>query len=322
VEQLRLRGRPVRALVRPTSDTEWLRGQGVELSEGDITDAESLERACEGVETIYHAAARVGDWGPWREFVEITIEGTRKVIDAAAKAQVRRLLHISSISVYGHVDGEGLVLDETAPLGVNLHKWSYYSRAKVEAEKLIWEAHQAGRIAATVVRPSWIYGPRDRTTIGRLAHMIKAGKSKLIGDGENRLNVVYAANAAEGAILAAESEQAVGEAYNCSNDGHMTQKQYYNMLADALGAPPVTNRVPYEVAHKAAFALELLGHTFGWKRPPMITRYAVWLIGRRCFFSTEKARERLGWESRVRYEEGIPRTVEWYREHVSRNGDS
>ncbi len=320
VEQLRLRDRPVRALVRRGSNTEWLRSQGVELVEGDITDAESLQHACRGVTNIFHAAARVGDWGPWQEFVDITIHGTRNVIDAAAQAGVRRLLHISSISVYGHVDGEGKVFDETAPLGVNLHNWSYYSRAKVEAEKLVWEAHHAGRIRATVIRPSWIYGPRDRTTIARLAMMIKTRKAKLIGDGNNRLNVVYAGNAAEGAIIATDAENAVGQAYNCSNDGEMTQRQYYNMLADELGAPPVERQVPYKLAHNAAFILEIFGHLFRTRKPPMITRYAVWLIGRRCYFSTEKARRELNWQSTVPYSTGIPNTIRWYRDHVQSNG--
>jgi len=312
VEQLRRRHRPVRVLVRPNADVTWLRTQGVEFAEGDLCDRPSLRRACQGVECVYHSAARVGDWGPWEEFVAITIEGTRNLIDAAAEAGVRRFIHISSISVYGYVDGAGVVLDETAPLGARLHRWSYYSRAKIAAEQLVWEAHRAGRIRATVIRPSWLYGPRDRATIGRLVRAIQSGSARLIGGGDNRLNVVHAANVAEAAILAADSERAVGEAYNCSNDGVLTQREYFNLIAQALGAPPVTRSVPYRVAHAAAFLLECIGHLLKRKRPPLVTRYAVWLIGRRSFFETRKAREQLGWRSTIPYHEGIPATVEWY----------
>lgn len=320
VEQLRLRDFPVRALVRPGSNTAWLESQGVELVEGDITDAASLRRAAKGVDCLIHAAARVGDWGPWPEFEEITIGGTRNVIDAVEAEKVGRYIHISSISVYGHPDGDGLVLDETAPLGVNLHRWSYYSRAKVVAERMVWEAHKAGRIRATSIRPSWLYGPRDRATVARIVNNLRQGKVKLIGPGDNRLNVVYAGNVAEACILAAQNEKAVGEAYNCSNDGVLTQKEYFNKIADALGAPPVTRTVPYKVVKNAAFFMEAFGHLTGRKTPPLVTRYSVWLIGRRCFFETKKARVELGWKPTVTYDVGIPMTVQWYLDH-ERNGD-
>jgi len=314
VEQLRLRDKPVRVLVRPGSDTDWLDKQHVEYVHGDLSDRESLAKACQGVRIVYHAAARVGDWGPWNDFVKVTIEGTRNLAEAAASAGCERFLHISSISAYGHPDGEGLVLDETAPLGQHLHHWSYYSRAKVQAEKDLWAMHESGRIRLTIIRPSWLYGPRDRATIFRLARLLRDGKTKVLGDGENRLNVVYAGNVAEGAILAAESDQAIGQAYNCCNDGVMKQKEWMNLLASELDAPPVTKHVPYKVAYNVAFLLECIYHALHIKSPPMITRYAVWLMGRRCFFSAEKARKQLGWKSTVSYEEGVKKTIRWLRE--------
>jgi nucleoside-diphosphate-sugar epimerase len=318
-EQLRLRGERVRALVRPTSQTAFLESIGVELVNGDLSDAESMQLACQGIDTVYHAAARVGDWGPWPEFVEITVEGTRKLVQAAEAAKVRRFLHISSISTYGHPDGEGLVLDESAPLGRSVHKWSYYTRAKVMAEDIVWKAHREGRIQLTVIRPSWLYGPRDRATIGRLVQSIRKGKLKIIGDGKNRLNVVHAGNVAEGAILATNADKAIGEAYNCSNDGVLTQRQYFDMIADALGHPRVTKSVPYKIAYNAAFLMECKGHLTNSKKPPLVTRYAVWLMGRRCFFSAEKARKELGWQSSVSYEEGIPSAVEEYLKGAESN---
>ncbi len=102
VEQLCKRGLPVRALVRPGSDISWLKTQGVELAAGDITDPASLRAACQGVDVVYHAAAKVGDWGPWQEFQRITVDGTRNVVEAAVAAGVRRLVHISSIRAYGY----------------------------------------------------------------------------------------------------------------------------------------------------------------------------------------------------------------------------
>ena len=311
VEQLVSAGQAVRALVRTGSDTRLLDEWKVDKALGDVTDLESIRRAMSGVRTVYHVAAQVGDWGPWERFVAVTIDGTGNMLTAARQAGVGRFLHVSSISAYGHPDGEGLVLDESAPLGVGLHKWSYYSRAKVEAENLVWAAHRAGEVPVTVVKPSWLYGPRDRASMPRLVRAIRAGKAKLLGDGNNRLNLTYAGNEAEGCILAATADCALGQAYNLAGDGVITQREYINRIAEQLGCKPVTKCVPYKVARTAAFLMELAGHALGRKTPPLVTRYSVWLIGRRCFFSSDKARRELGWKATVGYDEGIRRAVEW-----------
>lgn len=315
VEQLLRRGRPVRVLVRPGSDRGWLKTQDVEFAEGDVTDADSLRRACEGCDAVYHSAAKVGDWGPWEEFQRVTIDGTRNAVEAAAAAGVRRFVHISSISTYGYHTREGTI-DESYALGYKLYKWAYYSRSKIEAEHIVWDAHKRGDIEVTVIRPAWIYGERDRTTIARLVNMVRAGKAKILGKGDNRLNVVYAGNVAEAAITAADLPKAAGEAYNCSNDGEITQQRYFELIAGALGVPPPKHHAPYRAAYCAGFLLECIGHLLGSAKPPFVTRYAVWLMGRRSYFSAEKARRELGWQPTVTYEEGVPRTVRWYLEQV------
>ncbi|MGE0480333.1 MAG: NAD-dependent epimerase/dehydratase family protein [Phycisphaerae bacterium] len=311
VEQLRKQNRPVRALVRRGSDRSWLESQGVEFAEGDVTDPASLAAACRGVHVVYHSAARVGDWGPWEEFQRITIDGTQYLVDAAIAAGVRRFVHISSISTYGYHTDE-VIVDETAPLGYKLYKWAYYSRSKIEAEQRVWQAQRAGKIETTIIRPAWLYGPRDRTTFPRLVRMLQEGRAKILGRGDNRLNVVYSGNVAEACILAADSPAAVGEAFNCSNDGEITQMQYFDLLARACKAPAVSRHVPYKVAYTAGFVLECLGHLFRSQKPPFITRYAVWLMGRRSYFSSEKARRVLGWKPTISYEVGVPLTLEWY----------
>lgn len=321
VEKLRAQGKPVRVLVRPGSDRSWLETQGVEFAEGDITDPKSLPTACAGVDAVYHSAAKVGDWGPWEDFQRITIDGTRNMLEAAIAARVRRFVHISSISCYGYYTRD-IEVDETYDLGYRLYKWAYYSRSKIAAEELVWEAHRQGRIELTVIRPAWIYGERDRATIDRLYRMIKQGRAKILGRGDNRLNVVYAGNIAEAAIEAAGRDDCNGEAFNCSNDGVITQQEYFDLLAKTIGAPPVKRHVPYRVAYSAGHLLECLGHLFNWKKPPFVTRYAVWLMGRRSYFSAEKARRVLGWKPTVTYAEGVPRTVRWYEEHVRGAGVS
>ncbi len=319
-EQLCKRGEHVQALVRNTSDTSFLDAIGVEKVYGDLSDKEALKRACDGVKIVYHAAAKVGDWGPWEEFQRISIDGTVNLLEAASAAGVERFLHISSISVYGYVDGEGIELDETAPLGQNLYRWSYYSKAKVIAEEKVWDWHNSGKIKATIIRPSWLYGPRDRASIPRLIDAIRKGKARIIGDGNNLLSLSYAGNVAEAAILAANKEEAIGQAYNACKDGNITLREYMNMIAKQLGAPPVTKTVPYSVAKNVAFLLEVIGRLIGKKNPPMVSRYAVWLMGRKIQFSNEKLKA-LGWKPSVPYEQGIPLTVKWFLEEEKKHNE-
>jgi len=311
-EKLTQIGQKVRVMVRPASDTTFLESLGVEKYVGDLTDPAACQAVCKDVEVVYHAAAQVGDWGPWSKFQQHTIDATDNLARAAQESSVRRFVHISSISTYGHPNGKDLIIDETAPLGVKVHRWSYYTIAKVVAEKALWKMYEEEGFPLTVIRPSWLYGPRDRLSIARLHRMITTGKIKILGSGDNRINTVYAANVADACLLAAQKDIAVGQAYNCSNDGIITQKEYLAKLANAFGCPPPHRKVPYRLAYSFAFGCEIIGRLLRLKNPPFITRYSVWLMGRTVFFPADKARQQLGWKSQVSYDRGTKLTAEWY----------
>ncbi len=307
-ERLTARGEQVRALVRPASDTAFLKGLGAELVFGDINDPVSLRRAVDGADVVYHCAARVGEWGPWRQFQEQVIDVAGRVFDACRAAGVGRVLHVSSITVYGHPAERAALFTEDEPLGQNLWLWDYYCRAKIETEDLCrrypgdW----------TIVRPSWIYGPRDRTTLPRLFKAMKAGRVAIIGRGDNQVNIVYAGDVAEGAILAANHPGARNRAYNLSSEGEVTQEQYLNLFTDALGLPRVRRHIPFPVAFWGAFFGEVVARLIRLHRSPHITRYAVSLVGRSTRFSTERARTELGWRQRTPVAEGLHKMLEWY----------
>jgi nucleoside-diphosphate-sugar epimerase len=312
-ERLVAQGRKVRALVRPRSDTRFLQALGVELVPGDLTDPESTRKAVKGVEVVYHAAAKVGDWGTWSEFQTGTIETTANLGRAAADARVARFLQISSTSAYGHPAEGGPPVDETAPLGQNFWwPWDYYTISKVESERILWRLADEKRLPLTVIRPSWLFGERDRTTTARIVESLRGRRARLVGPGDNPLSAVYVGTVADAAILAALDPGSVGEAYNITSHGRITQREFMDLFADAAGAPRVGRRVPYRVVFAAATAIEAHGRLTHRKRPPLITRYATWLLGRDLEYSTEKARDRLGWRPSPSYPESIARTVQWY----------
>jgi 2-alkyl-3-oxoalkanoate reductase len=320
-ERLIVQGRRVRALVRPSSDCRFLQSLGVELVTGDLTDPDSTRRAVEGVDVVYHAAAKVGDWGTWPEFQSGCLDATANLGRASAAAGVRRFLHISSTSAYGHPTEGGPPVDESAPLGQNIWRpWDYYTWSKVESERLLWEIAQRDRLPLTVIRPSWLYGERDRTTTARLIDRLQRRHVRLIGRGDNPLSAVYAGTVAHAAILAASDPGSVGEAYNITDQGRITQREFVNLFAHACGVPNVVRRIPYRVVFAAAFLLEAHGRLTHRATPPLISRYATWLMGRHLEYSTEKARARLGWTPAHSYAESIERSVRWFldREAVGR----
>ncbi|OJW21685.1 MAG: epimerase [Planctomycetales bacterium 71-10] len=312
VERLRARGDRVRALVRPSSDTAFLDAIGVEPARGDLLDVPAVERALDGVDVVYHCAAKVGDWGSWSEFQVGCIDATRTLAEAAARAGVSRFVHVSSTSAYGHPRDREEPIAEGHPLGENIWPLDYYTRSKVDCERLLWGLSDAGRLPLTVIRPSWIFGERDRTTIPRMIREYRWGRVSLVGPGDNPLSAVYAGVVADAMILAADDPASTGEAYNVTSHSAITQRQFLDMLADAVGVARPTFRYPYWYAFYGGFALELRERLLRNPKPPRVTRYGAWLLGRRLSYSTEKARRKLGWSPALTYEEAIAHTVRWF----------
>lgn len=312
-EKLIARGHRVRALVRRGTETAFLESIGVELQRGDLNDPASCIDAAREVGLIFHCAAKVGDWGSWAEFQYGCIEATGNMARAALQQGVGRFVHISSTSAYGHPVEGGPPIDEAAPLGQRYWSvWDYYTRSKVETERLLWDLAESKGLPLTVIRPSWLYGERDRITVARLVKRLRGRGIPMVGRGDNPLSAIYAGCVADAALLAADDPGSVGEAYNVTDQGPITQREYFRLWAEAVGAAPSRRRWPYHSVYTAGLALEAFGKLTRRERPPLITRYATWLMGRDLSYSTEKARAKLGWAPALGYRESIERTVRWY----------
>lgn len=309
-EQLRQRGESVRALVRPGSDTAFLRSIGVELAEGDLVNPASVRPALVGVGRVYHCAAKVGDWGPWRAFQTQTIDATGHLLDACRQEGVGRFVHVSSIMVYGHPQERAEPFTEDEPRAQNLRVWDYYCRSKIEAERLV-EQYPGDW---TIARPSWIYGPRDRNTFPRIFRSLRSWRVFILGKGDRLVNCIYAGDVADGVLRAADSPLAVRQAYNLSSDGELTQRELLDFLCDMVGRRRVRWHMPVGVAYAGGMLSEVIGKMIFLRRPPHITRYAVGLILRSTRYSTAKAREQLGWSPRMPLREGLQHTWEWFKQ--------
>jgi nucleoside-diphosphate-sugar epimerase len=177
VETALSRDVPVRALVRDPRDAGFLKQWGAELVRGDMSDQGSLPQAVEGATLIVHCAAKVGDWGPVDDYRRVNVEGTRALLEAAAaNGSLRRFVHISSLGVYEARDHYGT--DESAPLDTK--GIDGYTRTKIESEQVVRSFIDTGRLPGVILRPGFIYGPRDRAVLPRLLERLKARQVKFL----------------------------------------------------------------------------------------------------------------------------------------------
>lgn len=313
VDMLIERGDEVRALVRPVEDASRLRKlPGVEVVQGDLTNTASLKRAVQSVQCVYNVAAKTGPWGLERQYNAVNVWGVADLIMAAMEAGVRRIVHTSSITVYGH-HLHGLVTEEHPFFAED----NPYSRTKIAGEKLIDDMVKGRGAPVVIVRPAWIYGPRDNASFGRFVALIDAGKGFMIGSGKNVLPIVYVRDVAQGLIQAGNAgESAVGRAYTLADDRRVTQEEYLNMIADFLDVPHLTRHYPYAAMFGAGRTAELLWRALGRRKaaPPPVTTYGVTLLGGNQVFSIERAHRELGYEPQYDYIRGLSEGVKWYQE--------
>ena len=314
VERLRRDGWMVRAFVRDAARAGALSRAGVDLATGDTLEPSGFARAARGCDVIFHAAAAVTPSGGWETFSRPNIEGTRHAIAAAASAKAR-LVHVSSVAVYGGIEryrDDRTATDEDAPLTA-LAEDAFYARSKRDSEALVLEAHAAGTVWATAVRPSVIYGTHDRQFVPRIARLLERGIVPLIGGGRSTLSVVHAANVVDGMIRAAATEAAGGRAYNLSNDFPITVEDFFRLGSEGLGVRMRRIPVPYLIARAGLGAFQLVAPLAFGSRFNAVGSAALDFVSRDNPFSSERARHELGWDPVVRHEVGVPEAFHWWK---------
>jgi len=309
VRRLRDRGDTVRSFSRQRYTA--LDELGVEQMQGDIADADAVDRAIPGCDVVFHVAAKAGVWGPAREYHLANVVGTENVIAACRKHGVGRLVFTSSPSVVatGH-DIEGG--DESLPYPRRY--LADYPRTKAAAERLVLAAN--GPDLATVsLRPHLIWGPGDNHLIPRLIGRARAGRLRQIGEGTNRADVTYVDNAAAAHLLAADrlspGSPIAGKAYFISDGAPVQVWPFINRILALAGLPPVTRRVPLAVAYAAGAVLEATYKLLGRSEQPPMTRFVAVQLATSHWFDISAARRELGYEPVVSTGEGLKRLAQW-----------
>src|SRR5262249_5717488 len=305
-ERLIREGYSVRALVRDPKGPCELRGKGLDIVVGDLRNRESLERAAEGVDVVYHIAALCRRKNvPRKEMWETNVHGTKYLLDAAIKAGVRRFIHCSTIGVHGDIKNPPA--NEETPYAPGDH----YQESKTAGEKIVLEYMREGRLPVVVFRPGGIYGPRDLRFL-KLFRPIKTGRFIMLGSGEVIYQMIYIDDLIDGIQLCAAKEEALGKIYILTGEEPTTLNQLVQVIAEVLGAPRCRLRFPVTPVYLAGFLCEVLCKPLG-MNPPLYRRRVDFFRKTRCF-STLKAKTELGFFPKTDLRAGIKVTADWYRE--------
>jgi 2-alkyl-3-oxoalkanoate reductase len=306
------RGLAVRTLARPGSETSLLDRLGVEVYRGDLADPDAVRKAAEGVDLVFHCAAKVGDRGPVEDYRAVNVEAMRTLLDAVKGRPLRRFVHLSSLGVYEARHHQGT--DESEPLPER--HMDGYTQTKVESERLALHYQRDHAVPVVVLRPGFIYGPRDRTLMPEIIKNLAAGKVHYLGGDLRLLNTIYVGNLVEAFFRAIESPAAVGQVYNLTDGEAVTRQRFFEAVCGGLDLPPPHQRLPRRLAALVVRVLRWQGLRAERKGrqawlPP--ARYKFLLLN--LDFSIEKAKRELGYRPPFTFDQGMAETIAWYKQN-------
>jgi nucleoside-diphosphate-sugar epimerase len=318
VRALRARGDDVTSFAR--GDYPALRELGVTHVRGDIADLEALTRTIRGHDVVFHVAALVQPFGVPADFDRVNIEGTRHVIEAMAKTGVDALVFTSTPSVI-HDGNDAQGIDESKPYPAQ-HMCDYF-RTKAAAEVIVREANgralDGGKtLRTTCLRPHGVFGPGDTSLMPLLITRAKAGRLRIIGRGDTKVDWCYVDNAVDAHILAALALRAppyapAGRVYFIANDEPVNPWSFFNDILAQLSLPTVERSVPLGLATTMGGLAEGAWSLFGLKGEPPGTRAMASVLGTSHWFDLSAAKRDLGWTPRVPLKDGVAATVPYLR---------
>jgi nucleoside-diphosphate-sugar epimerase len=303
---LRERGDEVTVLVRARSPSDAVRSRAARVVEGDLADADAIDRLISGQDAVLHVAAVYRTAGhPDDYYREVNVRGTERLLEAAARHGVRRFVHTSTVGVHGHV--EKPPADENAPLAPG----DIYQETKAEGEKLAFDYHRRRGVPVSVVRPGAIYGPGE-TRLLKLFRAIARGRYAIVGSGRTFYHPVYIDDLVAGYLLALDRDEAVGEAFLICGPSYISQQDLAALVAKHTGGRVLPFRIPARPIQWAGDLVEAICVPLGIEPPLHRRRVDFWTKSRA--FTIEKARRLLGYDPKVGLDEGVARTAAWYRD--------
>ena len=324
----------VRVLVRNWNKAVWISRTPVELVPGTMLDPAALEQACQGVQIVFHCASGGNSDA---EYLRTNIDGTRFLLEAAKKAGAERFVFVSSIAVHGPAAPDNA--NESAPY----ESWNRgYSDSKIAAEKLVLQFGKEHNLAVTILRPTFIWGPRSHLFTVRPLRAMRDNTFRLIDHGQGDCHAVYVDNLVDALLLAGIRPEAIGEPFLITDGYGITWKTFFEEHARWLGR---TGELPSLSGNSnwsrfSSWAFETLGGKLQrWQGNPAplwrkicrrsarivqqalerrgaMNRWDVLKFARVGRLDTSKAREKLGYQPRWDFPSALQDTHDWVHDQL------
>jgi nucleoside-diphosphate-sugar epimerase len=284
---------------------------GVQTIKGDLTKREDVARAlAQGFDAIFHVAALAGVWGKYESFFNINVTGTQHLLDEARLRGVKKLVYTSTPSVvFG--DGDLLGANEETPYATD--HLTPYAATKTIAEQAVLAANDGASFLTCAIRPHLIWGPGDPHIFPRIILKGREGKLKIVGDGQNLVDITYVENAALAHVQALSAlrpgSPVCGSAYFIGQERPVRLWDFVNQVLGMMKIEPVMKAIDVTSAYRLGWFLEKVYGVLGIMKPePPMTRFVALNLGKSHYFSHEKAKRDFGYTPRVSIEEGLRRT--------------
>lgn len=300
-------------LVPKNESLENLPKANFKVIRGDIRYKKDVRRAMKGANIVYHLAALNIDGGKYyskEEYQEVNVEGTQNLLEACQDKKIKKFILFSSIAVYGLPAWVG-----------NIKNWNekrvkqpkeIYGDSKLKAEEKVIEASKKYRLPYIIIRPTSVYGPRDKRNLLELYRAIKKHLFFYIGNGKNKMDYVYVKDVAQAAILAANSKYKTGD-YIIGAGKPLTQKEVVSLVAKSINKKVHSIYIPKNIALFLSWLVLITSKLIGIK--PMLFPQRVKVLTTNCYFDISKAIKEISYKPKVSFKEGTELTAKWLLEN-------
>lgn len=309
VEELVDHGYQVRAFGRNHTIGQSLVNSSVTFVQGDLTNQEDLTKACQEMDMVIHAGALSTVWGPWEDFYQTNVLGTKYVLEACREANIERLVYVSSPSIYAAPRDQLGIKESDAPQENRLNN---YIRSKLASEKLFKDYPD---VSSVILRPRGLFGIGDTSILPRVLNLSQKIGIPLIGDGRQLMDMTCVENVALAIRLALETPQAAGEVYNITNGEPRVFRDLIEETLRGLGYPIRYRKIPAPLVSAISSILEFIYKNLKLKGEPALTRYTYYLLRYSQTLDISKAERDLGYRPKITISEGIEQYVQDYRKH-------
>lgn len=304
VKLLQARGHNVIGLGR--TKHQDLIDNGVRWIQADIRDKKSLNSALKNIDSVFHCASKVAMWGEWSEFESINIHGTENLLNACLENNVKKFIYTSTPSV---VFGQSSIDGGDERLPYPTQSLSMYGRSKAMAERKVLEINQS-RLLSCAIRPHLIFGPGDDHLVPRLVQAAKDGKLKIIGDGNNLVDVIAVENAAHAHLLAfeqlEEGSPLCGQAYFVAQDKPVKLWDFTNHLLKIHHVEPIKKNISFKLAYFIGWLCESVAKMIGYKKDKLpMTRFVAMQLSKSHWFYHTKAKKDFSYEPIISTEQAL-----------------